>query len=51
MNVLSSKIELYDAFMTNNNHIEKGMSTSGFVSYLTDAVNEAIDVVTEGVHT
>ncbi len=37
--------------MTNNNRIEQGMSTSGFVSYLTDAVNEAIDVITEGVHT
>ena len=37
--------------MTNNNHIEKGMDTSGFVAWMTDAVNEAIDVVTEGVHT
>lgn len=36
--------------MTNNNHIEKGMDTSGFVAWMTDAVNEAIDVVTEGVH-
>ena len=36
--------------MTNNNRIEKGMDASGFVAWMTDAVNEAIDVVTEGVH-
>ena len=36
--------------MTNNNNINNGMDLDGVVSGLTDAVNEAIETMTEGVH-
>ncbi len=36
--------------MTNNNNISNGMDLDGVVSGLTDAVNEAIETMTEGVH-
>ncbi|MCC8077589.1 MAG: hypothetical protein LIO60_04465 [Oscillospiraceae bacterium] len=32
------------------NNISNGMDLDGVVNGLTDAVNEAIDIVTEGVH-
>ncbi len=32
------------------NHISNGMDLDGVVSGLTDAVNEAVDSITEGVH-
>lgn len=35
---------------TNNNNISKDTDLDGVVSGLTDAVNEAVDIVTEGVH-
>ena len=35
---------------TNNNNISSTMDLDGVVNGLTDAVNEAIDIVTEGVH-
>lgn len=36
--------------MTNNNNINNGMDLDGVMSGLTDAVNEAIETMTEGVH-
>lgn len=36
---------------TNHNNINSGMDLDGVVSGLTDAVNEAVDNITEGVHT
>lgn len=36
--------------MTNNNNINNGMDLDGVISGLTDAVNEAIETMTEGVH-
>lgn len=36
---------------TNNNNISSGMDLDGVVSGLTDAVNEAVDIIAEGVHT
>ncbi len=35
---------------TNHNNVSSGMDLDGVVSGLTDAVNEAVDIVTEGVH-
>lgn len=35
---------------TNNNNISSDMDLDGVVSGLTDAVNEAVDIMTEGVH-
>lgn len=35
---------------TNNNNISSNMDLDGVVSGLTDAVNEAVDSITEGVH-
>ena len=35
---------------TNNNNISSNMDLDGIVSGLTDAVNEAVDSITEGVH-
>lgn len=35
---------------TNNNNVSGGMDLDGVVSGLTDAVNEAVDIITEGVH-
>lgn len=35
---------------TNNNNVNKDVDLDGFVSGLTDAVNEAVDIITEGVH-
>lgn len=35
---------------TNNNNISKDTDLDGVVSGLTDAVNEAVDIITEGVH-
>lgn len=35
---------------TNHNNINNGMDLDGVVSGLTDAVNEAVDSITEGVH-
>lgn len=35
---------------TNHNNINSGMDLDGVVSGLTDAVNEAVDSITEGVH-
>ena len=35
---------------TNNNNVSKDVDLDGFVSGLTDAVNEAVDIITEGVH-
>jgi tape measure domain-containing protein len=35
---------------TNHNNISSGMDLDGVVSGLTDAVNEAVDSITEGVH-
>lgn len=35
---------------TNNNNISKDTDLDGVVSSLTDAVNEAVDIITEGVH-
>ena len=35
---------------TNNNSISKDTDLDGVVSGLTDAVNEAVDIITEGVH-
>lgn len=35
---------------TNNNNVSSGMDLDGVVSGLTDAVNEAVDSMTEGVH-
>lgn len=35
---------------TNNNNISKDADLDGVVSGLTDAVNEAVDIITEGVH-
>ena len=35
---------------TNNNNVSGGMDLDGVVSGLTDAVNEAVDNMTEGVH-
>ena len=36
---------------TNNNNISSDMDLDGVVSGLTDAVNEAVEIITEGVHT
>lgn len=35
---------------TNNNNISSDMDLDGFMNGLTDAVNEAVDTMTEGVH-
>lgn len=35
---------------TNNNNVSGSMDLDGVVSGLTDAVNEAVDIITEGVH-
>lgn len=35
---------------TNHNNVSSGMDLDGVVSGLTDAVNEAVDIITEGVH-
>lgn len=35
---------------TNNNNVSSGMDLDGVISGLTDAVNEAVDMITEGVH-
>lgn len=35
---------------TNNNNVSSDMDLDGVVSGLTDAVNEAVDIMTEGVH-
>ena len=35
---------------TNNNNVSGGMDLDGVVSGLTDAVNDAVDIITEGVH-
>jgi len=35
---------------TNNNNVSGNMDLDGVVSGLTDAVNEAVDIITEGVH-
>lgn len=35
---------------TNNNNVSSGMDLDGVVTGLTDAVNEAVDSITEGVH-
>ena len=35
---------------TNHNNVSSGMDLDGVVSGLTDAVNEAVDSITEGVH-
>lgn len=35
---------------TNHNNVSSGMDLDGVVSGLTDAVNEAVEIVTEGVH-
>lgn len=35
---------------TNNNNVSKDVDLDGFVSNLTDAVNEAVDTMAEGVH-
>ena len=35
---------------TNNNRIDGKMDLDGIVSGLTDAVNEAVDIISEGVH-
>ena len=35
---------------TNHNNINSAMDLDGVVSGLTDAVNESIDSITEGVH-
>lgn len=35
---------------TNNNNVSSDMDLDGVVSGLTDAVNEAVDIITEGVH-
>ena len=35
---------------TNNNNISRGMDLDGVISGMTEAVNEAIAVSTEGVH-
>lgn len=36
---------------TNNNNVSSGMDLDGVVSGLTDVVNEAVDIIAEGVHT
>ena len=36
---------------TNNNNISSNMDLDGIVTGLTDAVNEAVETITEGVHT
>lgn len=35
---------------TNNNTINSDMDLDGIISDLTDAVNESVDIMTEGVH-
>lgn len=35
---------------TNHNNISSGMDLDGVVSGLTDGVNEAVEIITEGVH-
>ena len=35
---------------TNNNNISSEMDLDGVVTGLTDAVNEAVEIITEGVH-
>ena len=35
---------------TNNNNISSEMDLDGVVTGLTDAVNEAVETITEGVH-
>ena len=35
---------------TNHNNVSSGMDLDGVVIGLTDAVNEAADMITEGVH-
>lgn len=32
------------------NHISSGMDLDGLITGLTDSVNEAVDIITEGVH-
>ena len=36
--------------MTNNNHISSDLDLDGVISYMTDAAEEAIETMAEGVH-